>query len=92
MKLINKLITEKSELVNKILDKFQENKNQDIALIYNTKLDKLDLYDVIEHGLTSKSEQPLVINDFIIVGIFRTDKDNISDKLNKIIEKLEQLL
>ena len=36
IKLRNKLLDEKSELVNKIIDKFQENNNQYIALIYNT--------------------------------------------------------
>lgn len=92
MKLMNKLLDEKSELTTKILDKFQENENQDIALIYNIKHETLELYDFIDCSVINTVEPPLTIKDFIVIGIFKVNEDNIGNKLNEIIENLERKL
>lgn len=92
MKLINKLLDEKSELATKILNKFKENKNQDIALVYNITYDNIDLYDFIDYNVINVIEPPLTIKDFIVIGIFKADGEPIIDKINNIIENLERKL
>ena len=92
MKLMNKLLDEKSELTTKIINKFKENKNQDIALIYNIKHETLDLYDSIECNVINTVEPPLTIKDFIVIGIFKADEEPLIDKINNIIENLERKL
>lgn len=92
MKLINKLLDEKSELATKILNKFKENKNQDIALVYNITYDNIDLYDFIDCNVINVVKPPLTIKDFIVIGIFKADEEPIIDKVNNIIEKLERKL
>lgn len=92
MKLINKLLDEKSELTTKILNKFKENKNQDIALVYNITYDNIYLYDFIDCNVINVVEPPLTIKDFIVIGIFKADEEPIIDKINNIIENLERKL
>lgn len=90
MTVINKLLDEKSELTTKILNKLKENKNQDIALVYNIKYDNIDLYDFIDCNVINVVEPPLTTKDFIIIGIFKADEEPIIDKINNIIENLEK--
>lgn len=96
IKLRNKLLDEKSELVNKIIDKFQENNNQYIALIYNTKLNTLSLHDIDEYYLTPIYDKSENIDDNLFYGLFKKetdiDKDTIIDHINKLIEQLEKLI
>lgn len=96
IKLRNKLLDEKSELVNKIIDKFQENNNQYIALIYNTKLNTLSLHDIDEYYLTPIYDKSENIDDNLFYGLFNKetdiDKDTIIDHINKLIEQLEKLI
>lgn len=96
IKLRNKLLDEKSELVNKIIDKFQENNNQYIALIYNTKLNTLSLHDIDEYYLTPIYDKSENIDDNLFYGLFKKetdiDKDTIIDHINKRIEQLEKLI
>ena len=96
IKLRNKLLNEKSELVNKIIDKFQENNNQYIALIYNTKLNTLSLHDIDEYYLTPIYDKSENIDDNLFYGLFKKetdiDKDTIIDHINKLIEQLEKLI
>lgn len=96
IKLRNKLLDEKSELVNKIIDKFQENNNQYIALIYNTKLNTLSLHDIDEYYLTPIYNKSENIDDNLFYGLFKKetdiDKDTIIDHINKLIEQLEKLI
>lgn len=96
IKLRNKLLDEKSELVNKIIDKFQENNNQYIALIYNTKLNTLSLHDIDEYYLTPIYDKSENIDDNLLYGLFKKetdiDKDTIIDHINKLIEQLEKLI
>lgn len=96
IKLRNKLLDEKSELVNKIIDKFQENNNQYIALIYNTKLNTLSLHDIDEYYLTPIYDKSENIDDNLFYGLFKKetdiDKDTIIDHINKLIEQLKKLI
>ena len=92
MKLMNKLLDEMSELATKILNKFKENENQDVALIYNIKDDNIDLYDFINCNVISTIEPPLTIKDFIVIGIFKADEEPLINKINNIIENLERKL
>lgn len=96
IKLRNKLLDEKSELVNKIIDKFQENNNQYIALIYNTKLNTLSLHNIDEYYLTPIYDKSENIDDNLFYGLFKKetdiDKDTIIDHINKLIEQLEKLI
>lgn len=96
IKLRNKLLNEKSELVNKIIDKFQENNNQYIALIYNTKSNTLSLHDIDEYYLTPIYDKSENIDDNLFYGLFKKetdiDKDTIIDHINKLIEQLEKLI
>lgn len=96
IKLRNKLLDEKSELVNKIIDKFQENNNQYIALIYNTKLNTLSLHDIDEYYLTPIYDKSENIDDNLFYDLFKKetdiDKDTIIDHINKLIEQLEKLI
>lgn len=96
IKLRNKLLNEKSELVNKIIDKFQENNNQYIALVYNTKLNTLSLHDIDEYYLTPIYDKSENIDDNLFYGLFKKetdiDKDTIIDHINKLIEQLEKLI
>lgn len=100
LKFKNKLLDEKSELVNKIIDKLQGNKEQRIALVYNTKLNNLNLYDFDERYLRPIYDESENIDDMIFFGLFQIDKNidkdnlkhNINDYLNKYIENLEELI
>ena len=96
IKLRNKLLDEKSELVNKIIDKFQKNNNQYIALIYNTKLNTLSLHNIDEYYLTPIYDKSENIDDNLFYGLFKKetdiDKDTIIDHINKLIEQLEKLI
>lgn len=96
IKLRNKLLDEKSELVNKIIDKFQKNNNQYIRLMYNTKLNTLNLYYVDERYLTPIYNKSENIDDMIFYGLFQRetdiDKDTIINHINRLINQLEELI
>lgn len=96
IKLRNKLLDEKLELVNKIIDKFQKNNNQYIRLMYNTKLNTLNLYYVDERYLTPIYDKSENINDMIFYGLFEKetdiDKNTITHHINALIEQLEKLI
>lgn len=96
IKLRNKLLDEKLELVNKIIDKFQKNNNQYIRLMYNTKLNILNLYYVDERYLTPIYDKSENIDDMIFYGLFQRetdiDKDTIIDHINRLINQLEELI
>lgn len=96
IKLRNKLLDEKLELVNKIIDKFQKNNNQYIRLMYNTKLNTLNLYYVDERYLTPIYDKSENIDDMIFYGLFQREKDidknTIIDHINRLINQLEELI
>lgn len=96
IKLRNKLLDEKLELVNKIIDKFQKNNNQYIRLMYNTKLNTLNLYYVDERYLTPIYDKSENIDDMIFYGLFEKetdiDKNTIIDHINRLINQLEKLI
>lgn len=96
IKLRNKLLDEKLELVNKIIYKFQKNNNQYIRLMYNTKLNTLNLYYVDERYLTPIYDKSENIDDMIFYGLFEKetdiDKNTIIDHINRLINQLEELI